>query len=161
MKLKANQNYLDKGIGGDINNGEIVNEVYERLGKILTEEREKILIEAGVVDIIEEEPITINPEDIVEPGEMKLDDTVSVEAKVILPESATATQETEEVEKTEVEEEPTINPEAKEDEVTSTGETKEDLKGEGVEAPKGRKNNKNNDKEVVENEETVKEEKAK
>ena len=120
-ELQANQTYSDTAVGQDIPKGKIVNEVYEQLKVELTEEREKVLIAAGVVDIIEKEPITINPEAIVDPGEINLDDTISVEAKVIATESATATQENPEgEEKVEI-------PEV----ITSTGETTEDLKGPG------------------------------
>ena len=93
MKLKSNQTYNDKVVKQDIPEGKIVNEIYEKLKVELTEEREKVLIAAGVVDIVEEEPVVIDPAAIIDPGEMKLDDTVSVEAKVISTESATATQE--------------------------------------------------------------------
>lgn len=120
-ELKANQTYSDTAVGQDIPKGKIVNEVYEQLNVELTEEREKVLIAAGVVDIIEKEPIVINPEDIVDPGEINLDDTTLVEANVILSESATATQENPEGE------EKVETPEV----ITSTGETTEDLKGPG------------------------------
>ena len=112
MKLKSNQTYNDKVVKQDIPEGKIVNEIYEKAKIELTEEREKILIAAGVVDIIEEEPVEVDPANIIDPGEINLDDTIPVEAEVNLTESATATQE---------------NPEV----ITSTGETTEDLKGSG------------------------------
>ena len=111
MKLRASRNFLDRVLNKDITEGDIVNEAYEKAKVELTEEREKVLISSGYVDIVEDEEIEVNQDDILNDGETKLDDTISVEAKVNVTESATATQEDAEKEdKEEVEVNPLGNP---------------------------------------------------
>lgn len=68
--------------------------------------------------IVEEGAIVVNEKDIVNPDEVKAEETIEVEAPEVI------------IEKEEKETEPT------EEVITSTGETKEDLKGESTEDPK-------------------------
>lgn len=71
--------------------------------------------------IVEKEAIVVNENDIVNPEELKEEDVIEVEApEVIIEKEEKETEQTEEV-------------------ITSTGETKEDLKGESTEAPKAAK----------------------
>lgn len=120
MKLKSILNvYYDKELKMDIVKGKIINEVYEARGAELTEERAKVLVAAGVATILEEDPITIDQKDIVDPGEVNKEEVASVEAPEVIIED---------------------NKENNKEVVTSTNEIKEDLKGESVEAPKKRKN---------------------
>lgn len=62
--------------------------------------------------IVEEGAVVINEKDIINPEEIKEEETIEVEAAEVIIEDA------------------------KQEEVTSTGETQEELKGESIEAPK-------------------------
>ena len=72
--------------------------------------------------IVEDGPIVINEKDILNPEDVKLEDTIEVEAAEVIIENKT---ENTEVDRTEV--------------VTSTGETKEAIKGEGEAAQEKKK----------------------